>query len=120
MTDKVKEKLKMLEIFVSNELECSENVQMIFDEYVAAVKKHPKLCDKFTAYSLLHAKHDEGLAKKKNAEPPYYADRILEEEIAEARTAFLKGNFAHTKQELAQCGAVVLRMMAFCDKMISK
>lgn len=119
MTDKVKE-LEMPEIFVRNEFECSENVQMIFDEYVAAVKKHPKLCDKFTAYSLLHAKHDERLAKKKNAEPPYYADRILEEEIAEARTAFLKGNLAQAKQELAQCGAVVLRMMAFCDKMISK
>lgn len=119
MTDKAKE-LKMPEISVCNEFECSENVKMIFDEYVAAIKKHPKLCDKFTAYSLLHAKHDERLAKKKNADPPYYADKILEEEIAEARTAFLKGNLAQAKQELAQCGAVVLRMMAFCDRMISK
>lgn len=55
----------MPEIFVCNEFECSENMQMIFDEYVAAIKKHPKFCDKFTAYSLLHAKHDERLAKKK-------------------------------------------------------
>ena len=117
--DKVKE-IEMPEFFVRNEFECSENVQMVFDEYVAAIKKHHKLCDKFTAYSLLHAKHNERLAQKKNAEPPYYADRILEEEIAEARTAFLKGNLDQAKQELAQCGAVVLRMMAFCDKMISK
>lgn len=110
----------MPEIFVYNEFECSENMQMIFDEYVAAIKKHPKFCDKFTAYSLLHAKHDERLAKKKNSAPPYYADKILDEEIAEVKTAFLQGNLAHTKQELAQCGAVILRMMAFCDKLISK
>lgn len=119
MTDKV-EDLEIPKVFVCNEFECSEDVQMIFDEYVAAIKKHPKLCDKFTNYSLLHAKHDERIAKKKNAEPPYYADRILEEEIAEARTAFLKGNLDQAKQELSQCGAVILRMMAFCDKMISK
>ena len=119
MTDKVKE-LEMPEVFVRNDFECSENVRRVFDEYVAAIKKHPKLCDKFTAYSLLHAKHNERLAKKKNAEPPYYADRILEEEVAEARTAFLKGNLAQAKQELAQCAAVVLRMMSFLDKMISK
>ena len=36
----------MPKIFVCNEFECSENVKMIFDEYVAAIKKHPKLCDK--------------------------------------------------------------------------
>lgn len=43
--DKVKE-IEMPEFFVRNEFECYENVQMVFDEYVAAIKKHPKLCDK--------------------------------------------------------------------------
>lgn len=45
MIDKAKD-LKMPEFFVRNELKCSKNVQMVFDEYVAAIKKHPKLCDK--------------------------------------------------------------------------
>lgn len=45
MTDKVKE-IEMPEVSVRNELKCSKNVQMVFDEYVAAIKKHPKLCDK--------------------------------------------------------------------------
>lgn len=80
----------MPEIFVCNEFEFSENMQMIFDEYVSAIKKHPKFCDKFTAYSLLHAKHDERLAKKKNSAPPYYADKILDEEIAEVKQRFSK------------------------------
>lgn len=87
---------------------------MSLDEYGAAVNKHPKFCDKFTAYTMVHAKHDERLAKKKNSEPPYYADRILLEEVAEARTALLQGDKEHCRQELAQCIAVCLRMMQLC------
>lgn len=75
---------------IYNEIECFENMKMIFDEYVASIEKHPKFCDKFTDYSLLHAKHNERLAKKKNSAPPYYADKILNEEIAEVKQRFSK------------------------------
>lgn len=96
------------------QMDIGRDVEMALDEYVAAVNKYPKFCDKFTAYTIIHARHEERLAKKKNSEPPYYADRILLEEVAEARTAWLQGDKAHCRQELAQCIAVCLRMMQLC------
>ena len=96
------------------QMDIGGDVEMALDEYIAAVNKHPKFCDKFTAHTIIHARHEERLAKKKNSEPPYYADKILLEEVAEARTAWLQGDKAHCRQELAQCIAVCLRMMQLC------
>lgn len=106
----------MPEIKVKNEfLKVPEYVEMALDELRLALEKHPKFCDNFTQYTLIHARYDERVAKRKNAEAPYFADRLLEEEICEARTAWLEGDKKHCKQELAQCIAVLLRMMELCD-----
>lgn len=106
----------MPEIFVKNEFfGVDKSVEMALDELRLAFEKHPKFCDKFTQYTLIHARYDERVAKRKNAEAPYFADRLLEEEICEARTAWLEGDKKHCKQELAQCIAVLLRMMELCD-----
>lgn len=51
--------------------------------------------------------------RRKNSEPVTYADWILGEEILEAFEAYKQGDLEHCLQELAQCGAVILRMMQF-------
>ena len=89
------------------------HLAMISSEHRKAKEKHPKFCDKFTSYNVYHSGWDEKLYKKKNDKSPHYADNLLLEEIAEARTAYLEGDKKHCLQELAQCGAVILRMMQF-------
>ena len=90
------------------------HLNMISAEYNADVKKHPKLCDQ-----LINPKTDwswlELMQKHVNdvSAPPYYGENILLEEIAEAFNAYQQGDKAHAMQELAQCGAVILRMMDY-------
>ena len=106
----------MAEIKVRNEhFNVGDNVEMMLDELREAYQKHPNFCDDFTQQTLIRTMHEERVAKRKN-EGPFFADLVLLEEVAEARTAWLEGDKKHCKRELAQCGAVVLRMMALCDE----
>ena len=45
-----------------------------------------------------------------------YADNVLMEEVAEAFSAYQKGDKAQALQEFAQCGAVILRIMEKIEK----
>lgn len=104
-------------IKIPAELNCAENVGQAVGELFEAHLKHPKFCDAFTQLTKEQAVYIERMLKKENAPSrKQFADKILLEEIAEARTAWLEGNKKHCKQELAQCVAVCLRMMAMCDK----
>lgn len=106
----------MPEIKVKNSFfNVGDNVEMVLEELRQAFEKHPNFCDNFTQQTLIRARYEERVIKRKNEDGPYFADRILLEEIAEARTACLEGDKKHCKQELAQCAAVVLRMMELCD-----
>lgn len=88
----------------------------IIDEHKAACRKHPKFCDmlvdKQTDWNRL-----ESIMKSRNDEyaPPYYGENILLEEFAEAMNAYQQGDKEHALQELAQCGAVILRIMEKID-----
>ena len=87
------------------------HLNMISAEYNAACKKHPKFCDNLCEnidWNFL-----EKDIKNFNSKDPYYGESILQEEIAEAMNAYKKGDKAHAMQELAQCGAVILRMMDY-------
>lgn len=88
-------------------------LKAIYDELEKAEKKHPKFCDVVTENSLAQYIQFEKNIKEANSCAPYAADRILVEEINEAVVAFLQGDKEHCLQELAQCGAVILRMMEF-------
>ena len=85
---------------------------MIHKELEMAIEKHPKFCDmlvdKQTDWNRL-----ESIMKSRNDEyaPPYYGENILLEEVAEAFNAYSQGKLEHSLQELAQCGAVILRIM---------
>jgi hypothetical protein len=78
-----------------------------------ACAKHPKFCDEITNKSNNAVRKTLVDLRIENAEGPYFADRILHEEIAETLEAYLDGDLKHCLQELAQCGAVILRMMQF-------
>ena len=78
-----------------------------------ACAKRPKFCNSMTNKSKDAVRKALAELRIDNSEGPYYADRILHEEIAEALEAYLDGDLKHCLQELAQCGAVILRMMQF-------
>ena len=99
-----------------NTVKFNSFTSMIFDKLDAAEKKHPKFCDTFTLYNKSACIYDENLYKQLNDKAPYRADDILLEEVFESRTAYVEGDKAHCLQELAQCGAVILRMMEFVSK----
>ena len=89
----------------------------IIDEHKAACRKHPKFCD-----FVVNPKTDwnwlEISQKHANdvSAPPYYGENILLEEFAEAMNAYQLGHKEDAVNELAQCGAVILRMMEFVEK----
>lgn len=58
----------------------------------------------------------EHMQKVVNSEPPEYGENVLLEEFAEAMNAYQHGDKKQCFQELAQCGAVILRMMEFVQK----
>ena len=91
---------------------------MIWDEWSKAVKKHPKFCDEITGKLPKTVKKALANLRLENGVPPFYADSILHEEICEALEAYQEGDRIHALEELAQCGAVIIRMMDFVSKEI--
>lgn len=91
----------------------SVHLAMISAEYNAAIKKHPKFCDRLinpkTDWSWLELsqKHVNDTAST------YYGENILLEEVAEAFNAYSQGKLEVSLQEFAQCGAVILRCMQY-------
>lgn len=95
----------------------AKHIRMIEAEFAAACEKHPKFCDSLTGQNTLDMWMSyEQRIKKVNSKPPYYAEFILKEEIAEAMVANQQGDCEHCLQELAQCGAVILRMMQYVEE----
>lgn len=90
-----------------------KHIRMIDAEFTAACEKHPKFCDRFTPPIMWEAIEKE--VKRINSKPPLFAYYILDEEIAEAVRAYQEGDREHCLQELAQCGAVILRMMQWVE-----
>lgn len=92
----------------------AKHIRMIEQEYAKACEKHPKFCDELAA--LLPWDIIERNCKAQNSKGPFYASNLLDEEIAEAMVAHQQGDREHCLQELAQCGAVILRMMQYVEE----
>jgi hypothetical protein len=90
----------------------------ITEELRNAEAKHPDFCDEITGKPPKTVKKALANLRLENDVPPFYADSILHEEICEALEAYQEGDNAHALQELAQCGAVIIRMMDFVSKEI--
>jgi hypothetical protein len=84
--------------------------EMIAIELENAKRKHPVFCDRFHETNLETIKESLSIFREIGTDN---ASLILREEVAEAIEAYLEGRLQHCLVELAQCGAVVLRMMEF-------
>lgn len=94
------------------------NIELIKTEYTKACEKHPVFCSKFTSIPTLEQSQNlETFTKACNdtASDKISADSILVEELYESITAYLQSDKEHCRQELAQVGAVVLRMMEYLE-----
>lgn len=87
---------------------------LIENEFSRAVTKHPKFADLFTNQQTDWARLERTM-KRENDEnaPPYYAENILLEEVAEAMNAYQQRRLDDCLTELAQVGAVAMRCMFF-------
>lgn len=90
-----------------------EQLDMILHEYEKACAKHPNFCYVLTNASLSEIGKALDFVRVKNEGSMVNGNLILSEEILEAFEAYKLGEYDHTIQELAQCGAVILRMMDF-------
>jgi len=100
------------------ERELKENkfVFSILAEHKKAKEKHQVFCDDFTGAREIFVLDELDRWRKINSSAPYHADAILNEEILEAISAYQCGDFENCMLELAQCGAVILRMMEYVAK----
>lgn len=87
-------------------------------ELAEAEAKHPHFADGLSERSAGNVKFNLKVLRDINWKPPYMADSILYEEIFEAVEAYQKEDPVHAQQELAQCGAVILRTMEMLENEI--
>ena len=97
------------------------NLTKISSAYNEACRKHPKFCD-FVVNPKTDWSWIEIMQKHANdvSAPPYFGENILLEEFAEAMNAYQQGRLEDSLQELAQCGAVILRIMETIEKEMKK
>ena len=88
----------------------------IIDEHKAACRKHPKFCDEVIPPGFDFSEDEKRWKKRNDEATTYYACDIFNEEFYEALNAYQQGDKAHALQELAQCGAVILRIMETIEK----
>ena len=77
-------------------------------------EKNPHFCD-FIVDSETSWDKLEQLMNGKN-EPPFYAENILLQNFAAAMSAYKIGSRNQSLQELAKCGAVIMRIMEKIEK----
>lgn len=92
-------------------------VYKICDEYEKAKKKHPRFADMMmTPGEVLVAPRCAKDAQRANDEKrpeDITAKDVFQEEFLEALAEYANGNHNECLDKLAQCGAVILRMMDF-------
>ena len=98
-----------------NSTQFIEYKKMIETEFAKACTKHPKFCDEFIPPGFDFSEDEKRWKKWNDEATTYYACDLFNEEFYEALNAYQQGDKKHCLQELAQCGAVILRMMEFVD-----
>lgn len=96
------------------------HIEAIAHEYWADKEKHPKFLDRVINDRTDWEWLELTMKKTNDSGAPYFGENLLLEEVAEAFNAYQKGDKEHALQELAQCGAVILRMMETIEKEIKK
>lgn len=87
-------------------------------ELAEAEAKHPHFADGVSERTAGNVSFNLEFMRKKNGQHPYMAESILFKEVFEAIEAYQKEDLVHAQQELAQCGAVILRTMEMLENEI--
>lgn len=87
----------------------------IINEHKAACRKHPKFCDELIPPGFDFDEEEKRWKKWNDEAEKHYAADLFNEEFYEALNAYQQGDKESALQELAQCGAVILRMMEVVD-----
>lgn len=82
-------------------------------ELKEAEGKHPKFCDELCKGEIDFGRFAEYYKLVNDNSATHNANQILYEEVMEALDAYNKKDYKQALKELAQCGAVILRMMEF-------
>lgn len=102
----------------------AQHERMIKEEYEHAVKKHPKFCDIVTDRGIATVQDNldncREILNLSGRHGKEEACRVLQEECLEVEEAYLEGRLHDCLHELAQCGAVVKRMMEYVQCEIDK
>ena len=89
-------------------------------EYQKAKKKYPRFCKVFLTKgeTFDNIKMMLGICRKisDNEKPRYSVQATLDEEVYEVYEAWCRNDLDGCLQELAQCGAVIIRAMEFVTK----
>lgn len=85
-------------------------------ELKEAEGKHPKFCDELCDSEEAWDKVAEYYKQFNDTCDTSEANLLLYEEVLEALEAYSKKDYKQALKELAQCGAVILRMMEFVKK----
>lgn len=89
-------------------------------EYQKAKKKYPRFCKTFLTKgeTFDNIKMMLGMCRKisDNEKPRYSVQATLDEEVYEVYEAWCRNDIGGCLQELAQCGAVIIRAMEFVIK----
>ena len=91
---------------------------MVLEELERAEEKHPHFCDIYSLKEPQVVRKTLKHLREWNENGTFQADMILYEEVAEATEAWLQNDHEHCLKELAQCGAVIMRMMEHVQKEI--
>ena len=85
-------------------------------ELKEAEGKHAKFCDELCDSEIDFGVFEEYYKLINDNSATHNANQILYEEVMEAMDAYNKKDYKQALKELAQCGAVILRMMEFVKK----
>lgn len=94
----------------------AKHIRMIEQEFMKACEKHPKFCDELIPPGFEFSEDEERWKKWNDESTVHYACDLFNEEFYEALNAYQQGNREHCLQELAQCSAVILRMMQYVEE----
>ena len=101
-------------------LQIDDLFTLIALEYQKAKKKYPRFCKRFLTKGETpdNVQLMLGMCRKisDNEKPSYSVQATLDEEVYEVYEAWCRNDLDGCLQELAQCGAVIIRAMEFIIK----
>ena len=97
----------------------------IVDQVRYAEQKHPDFARRFESQTTVLPAIQNMLAvarAKSDAEAKsgYSFEATINEEVLEALEAYLQGDIEHAKQELRQCGAVIVRALWWLEDPVGR